>query len=324
MIIQDMQNDVMMDGGAFAASGSPQHAREQNVIENIRRLAEACRARGVMIIHVWFVVEPGAPGVTLNAPLFEGFVDTKAMVRGTWGSAPVAGLEPQPGDHRRREDAHERLRRQQARNALRAGGRDTIIDTGAWTNMSIEHTARTGADKGYFVIVPEDCCSTMNADWHRASIQYAMQNVAAVTKSSEVIAALGSRSLPLIPAPAEIQRQRACSPVFLGPAFAGMSDDAASGLAGSARLAGERALHRGPAGEPPRVFRPAREVVSHVERQDRPAPGPIDQQVRIGDAVALTDRPGSLTDLLFDAPHRSRHVFLAVAATSSTACGSAA
>ena len=31
------------------------------VVENIGRLAEACRARGVMVIHVWFVVEPGAP-----------------------------------------------------------------------------------------------------------------------------------------------------------------------------------------------------------------------------------------------------------------------
>ena len=41
LIIQDMQNDVMMDGGAFASSGSPQHAREQNVVENIRRLADA-------------------------------------------------------------------------------------------------------------------------------------------------------------------------------------------------------------------------------------------------------------------------------------------
>ena len=40
------------------------------------------------------------------------------------------------------------------------------------------------------MIVPEDCCSTMNADWHRASVQYAMQNVAAVTKAGEVIAAL--------------------------------------------------------------------------------------------------------------------------------------
>ena len=190
LIIQDMQNDVMMDGGAFASSGSPQHAREQNVVENIRRLADAARARGVMIIHVWFVVEPGAPGFTLNAPLFEGLLDAKAMVRGTWGAAPVPGLEPQPGDlvvEKIRMSAFEGTKLE---TVLRAGGRDTIIVTGAWTNMSIEHTSRTGADKGYFMIVPEDCCSTMNADWHRASVQYAMQNVAAVTKAGEVIAAL--------------------------------------------------------------------------------------------------------------------------------------
>jgi gluconolactonase len=191
LIIQDMQNDVMMDGGAFASSGAPQHAREQNVVENIRRLADVCRSRGVMIIHVWFVVEPGAPGVTLNAPLFEGLVDSKAMVRGTWGAAPVAGLEPQPGDHIVEKIRMSAFEGSHLEIVLRAGGRDTIIDTGAWTNMSIEHTARTAADKGYFVVVPEDCCSTMNADWHRASVQFAMTNVAAVTKASEVIAALG-------------------------------------------------------------------------------------------------------------------------------------
>jgi len=190
LIIQDLQNDVITEGGAFASSGSPQHAREQNVVENVRRLAEVCRARGVMVIHVWFIVEPGAPGMTLNAPLFEGLVDANAMVRGSWGAAPVAGLEPQPGDlvvEKIRMSAFEGTKLE---TVLRSGDRDTIIVTGAWTNMSIEHTARTGADKGYFMIVPEDCCSTMNADWHRASVQYAMQNVAVVTTSEEVIAAL--------------------------------------------------------------------------------------------------------------------------------------
>jgi len=49
--------------------------------------------------------------------------------------------------------------RQSAGNDPEGDGRDMLIDTGAWTNMSIEHTARTGADKGYFMIVPEDCCS---------------------------------------------------------------------------------------------------------------------------------------------------------------------
>ena len=74
---------------------------------------------------------------------------------------------------------------------LKATGRDMLIDTGAWTNMSIEHTARTGADKGYFMIVPEDGCSTMNAEWHNASINFAMQNVAVVTNVDAVIRAIG-------------------------------------------------------------------------------------------------------------------------------------
>ena len=191
LIIQDMQHDVVSDGGAFADSGSPQHAREQNVVENIRRLAEHCRARGVMVVHVHFLVEPGAPGLTLNAPLFEGLADANALVRGTWGAAPVEGLEPKPGDHVVTKMRMSAWEGSSFETVLKSGGRDILIDTGAWTNMSIEHTARTGADKGYSMVVPEDACSTMNAEWHAMSIGYALQNVAIVTRTDDVIAALG-------------------------------------------------------------------------------------------------------------------------------------
>jgi len=192
LVIQDMQNDVVSEGGAFAESGSPRHAREQGVVANIARLADACRARGAMVIHVHFVVEPGGPGMTLNAPLFEGVVDSKALVRGSWGAAPVDGLEPRAGDHLVQKMRMSAWEGSTLETVLKSGGRDVVIDTGAWTNMSIEHTARTGADKGYFMIVPEDACSTMNADWHRASIGYALQNVAVVTRTDEVIAAIGA------------------------------------------------------------------------------------------------------------------------------------
>ena len=190
LIIQDMQNDTVSEGGAFAASGAPAHAKAQNVVENIRRVAAAARAHGVPVIHVRFVVDPGAPGVTLNAPLFKGLAEHKAVVRGTWGAAPVDGLEAEPGDfvvEKVRMSAWEGTRLE---TILKALHRDTIINTGAWTNMAVEHTARTGADKGYVMILPEDCCATMNADWHKASIDYAMQNVAEVTKAEAVIAAL--------------------------------------------------------------------------------------------------------------------------------------
>lgn len=191
LVIQDMQNDVVMEGGAFAASGAPQHCREQNAIENAVRIAARCRALGVPVIHVWFEVPEGAAGLTLNAPLFEGVVENRALVRGTWGAQPVPGLEPKPGDHVVSKMRMSGWEGTNLETILKAEGRDTVIVTGAWTNMSIEHTARTGADKGYLMVVPENACSTMNADWHRASIDYALQNVAAVTTVDAVLAALG-------------------------------------------------------------------------------------------------------------------------------------
>jgi gluconolactonase len=192
LIVQDMQNDVIIEGGAFAESGSPQHAKEQNVVANAQKLADACRSKGVPVIHVHYIVEQGAPGLKLNAPLFQGLKEANAMVRGTWGAAPADGLEPQDGDfvvEKMRMSAWEGTKLEQLLVGL---GIDTIIVTGAWTNMSIEHTSRTGADKGYDILVPEDCCSTMNADWHNASINYALQNVSTVTSSGEVIEALGA------------------------------------------------------------------------------------------------------------------------------------
>ena len=110
---------------------------------------------------------------------------------GRGGGAPVEGLEPAPGDHVVTKMRMSAWEGSSLETVLRSGARDVLIDTGAWTNMSIEHTARTGADKGYFMIVPEDACSTMNAEWHAASIGYAMRNVAIVTRTDEVIAALG-------------------------------------------------------------------------------------------------------------------------------------
>ena len=104
LIIQDMQNDVMMEGGAFADSGAPEHAKEQNAVENCRRLADACRGAGIPVIHVWYVVEDGSRGLKVNAPLFEGVKETNALVRGSWGAQPestspsssMSGLPPPP------------------------------------------------------------------------------------------------------------------------------------------------------------------------------------------------------------------------------------
>jgi len=191
LILQDLQNDVIMEGGAFADSGSPLHAKRQNVVSHAQQLATTARAKGVMVIHVWMVLEPGAPYLAQHAALMQGLKNHNALVRDTWGVAPVEGLAPHTGDLVVEKMSMSAWETSRLESYLRHGGRDTIINCGAWTNMSVEHTARTGADKGFHMIVPEDACSTMNADWHRASINFAMQNVATVTTTAAILAALG-------------------------------------------------------------------------------------------------------------------------------------
>jgi gluconolactonase len=192
LIIQDMQNDVIGEGGAFADSGAPAHAASQNVIANVKGLAEAARGAGLPVIHVWYIVEPGAVGLKLNAPLFRGVKESNGLVRGSWGAAPVDGLEAQEGDH-----VVEKMRMNGFYDTrldilLRGLGAETIVITGAWTNMSIEHTARHGADAGYEVVVVSDGASTVSDEWHEAALNYAMTNVARTATTAEVTQALGA------------------------------------------------------------------------------------------------------------------------------------
>ena len=142
------------------------------------------------MIHVWYIVEEGAPGLKQNAPLFQGVLGANALVRGSWGAAPAAGLEPQDGDHVVEKMRMNGFYETRLDILLRGLGADQLVITGAWTNMSIEHTARHGADAGYEVVVASDGTSTTGEEWQNAALNYAMTNVAKVATCAEIKAAL--------------------------------------------------------------------------------------------------------------------------------------
>jgi gluconolactonase len=159
-------------------------------VENIAGLAAAFRAAGQPVVHVWYVVEEGAPELRQNAPLFESVRAAGANVRGSWGAAPVAGLEPQPGDY-----VVEKLRMNAFHDTrldalLRGLEVEALVVTGAWTNMSVEHTARHAADAGYRVAVASDGTATMSEEWQHAALGYALTEVATIATCAELAALL--------------------------------------------------------------------------------------------------------------------------------------
>src|ERR1700687_15421 len=190
LIIQDLQNDVITEGGAFASSGAPAHAKQQNVVEKVKQLATAMRKAGGVVIHIHYIVEPGAPGLKLNAPLFRGLAESKAVVRGTWGAAAVDGLAPQKGDIVAEKMRVNAFHGTKLDSILQGCGIDSLVITGAWTNFSIEHTARHGADAGYEIVVATDGTSTIDDAWQNAGINFALQNIADRLSCEEIIRAL--------------------------------------------------------------------------------------------------------------------------------------
>jgi gluconolactonase len=190
LIIQDMQNDVIGEQGAFAETGAPAHAASQNVVANVARLADAARGAGVPVIHVHYIVEKGSVGLKPNAPLFAGVVETNALVRGSWGAAAVEGVEPVAGDHVVEKMRMNGFFQTRLDILLRGLGVDSLVIAGCYTNMSIEHTARHGADAGYTITVVSDGTSTTSDEWQHAALNYAMTNVGRVLTVDEVIAEL--------------------------------------------------------------------------------------------------------------------------------------
>jgi nicotinamidase-related amidase len=67
---------------------------------------------------------------------------------------------------------------------------DSLVIAGCYTNMSIEHTARHGADAGYAITVVSDGTSTTSDEWQHAALNYAMTNVGRVLTVDEVISEL--------------------------------------------------------------------------------------------------------------------------------------
>ena len=142
------------------------------------------------MIHVRYIVEQGAPGPAAERPAVPGRPRSNALVRGTWGAAPVDGLEPQDGDHVVEKMRMNGFYETRLDILLRGLDAEQLVITGAWTNMSIEHTARHGADAGYEVVVASDGTSTTGDDWQNAALNYAMTNVASVATCAEIEAAL--------------------------------------------------------------------------------------------------------------------------------------
>jgi len=173
IVLIEYQNDFTSDGGAL--HGAVAEVMETTgMLENTRRLVDAARAAGTMIIHAPITFAAGY-GELSNHPygILKGVVDSTAFVKGEWGAEIVDTLAPQAGDvvveGKRGLDTFATTNLD---FILRARGITTIALGGFLTNCCVESTMRTGYEKGYHVITLSDCLAATSTEEHENALRF--------------------------------------------------------------------------------------------------------------------------------------------------------
>ncbi len=192
LLLVEMQNDIVHEsnvgerglGGVLAIQ-----VQKRGVIAKLQVLTAAARARGVPVLYINFCGKPGFPRP--NTRLHRLSASKPRLVEATWGVRVHEALTPQPQDFvLERTVGVDGSYGTQLYPVLRQLGRTTMIMTGVSTNLAVEGIVRASVNRGFDVIVVEDCCASYPDEWHRFSVENIMPLLATVTSSDAVLAAL--------------------------------------------------------------------------------------------------------------------------------------
>jgi ureidoacrylate peracid hydrolase len=143
VLVIDMLNDFLEDGGAMVLSGG------KTLYEPINRLLEHARRSELPII--WVCDEhPVEDDVEFEKRIPHCFA-------GSWGAEVVDALDVRENDYRVRKRRYSGFFETDLDLRLRELKAESLIVTGLSTNICVRSTIHDAFFRGYQVIVPEDC-----------------------------------------------------------------------------------------------------------------------------------------------------------------------
>ena len=193
LVISECQNG--MTNPDFASNGGlAAQAAERGIIERIATLAEACRRARVPVVHCTFVPRADFAATTANCLLLGSLQKKGAVHEGRPEAEIHPLLAPPPGDFViRRQHGLSAFHGTELEPVLRALGVQTVILAGVSTNIAIPGTSLEAVNRGFAVVIPEDCTAGAWPEAHEFQVRHTLPLLATVTTSEAIQDAL---SLP--------------------------------------------------------------------------------------------------------------------------------
>ncbi len=108
------------------------------------------------------------------------------MKDGTWGAEIHQDVALQPSDIVITKTRVSSFYSSPLEAILSAQGITHLVLTGIATDGVVEGTARDGIDRGYYVIIPDDCCAATSAEAHRVILTGVLSMMATVCLADDV------------------------------------------------------------------------------------------------------------------------------------------
>jgi len=177
LLIIDMQRDFVEPGGFGEALGNDVSILRKTIAP-IKKILEACRKRGMMIVHTReghradltdcppSKLERGRPKRKIGDDGAMG----RLLVRGEKGHDIIAELYPKPGEIVIDKPGKGAFYATDFEAILRNRGIKSLIVCGVTTEVCVNTTVREANDRGFNCVVLDDCVGSYFPEFQKAAL----------------------------------------------------------------------------------------------------------------------------------------------------------
>ncbi len=178
LIVIDMQRDFCADGG-YAARAGLDVARLAAPIAAVRRLLDAARAAGLLVLHTREGHRPDLAdcppakmrrSVAAGAPIGSPGPLGRLLVRGERGHDFIDELQPLPGEPVIDKPGYGAFHQTDLAQILAARGIGTLLLCGVTTEVCVHSTLREAVDRGFDCVTVGDACAASDPALHAAAL----------------------------------------------------------------------------------------------------------------------------------------------------------
>jgi nicotinamidase-related amidase len=190
LVINECQNG-MVNPAESSNDGLAAQAGARGIVPRIARLAAAFRAAGAPVVYTTIVMRPDGAGTQANCLLLGSMKKKGAMVAGRKEAEIHPDLAPHPSDIVvQRVHGLTPFHGSELEPLLRERGVGSVVLAGVSTNIGIPGTALEAVNRGFTVVVAEDCTAGAWPEAHEFQVRHTLPLLATVASADDVAAAL--------------------------------------------------------------------------------------------------------------------------------------